>query len=151
MRFTLATSIVALAVLTAAAPQPGVQNLGVAIPITKRSGLTNADKSVNARALKYHVASAKAYVVFFFLCFASIQAFLHSKVLRGFKNFEQKTGGPHPAALKRTQIQSRATGADDLTNDNNQLWYGTISVGTPPKDFTGELSCTFNERTTHSF
>jgi cathepsin D len=70
MRITLGTSIVILAVLTAAAPQPGGQNMGMAIPIVKRSGLTNTDKSVCTEALKYHAASTKAYVVFF-LCFTS--------------------------------------------------------------------------------
>ena len=45
------------------------------------------------------------------------------------------------------QIQSRATGANALTDDNSQLWYGTISVGTPAKTFTGKLSCTHFQRT----
>ncbi|KAF8553164.1 acid protease [Imleria badia] len=68
----------------------------MAIPITKRSGLTNADKSVDIEALKSHAASTKAYVVFC-LSFPSTQTFLQSK---------------------------------------EQLWYGTVSVGTPAKDFT---------------
>ena len=80
MRFTLATSTVALAVLTAAAPQLG-QDIGVAIPIAKRSGLTNTDKSVSTEALKYHVASTKAYVIFF-LCFPSTQSLKHSYVVK---------------------------------------------------------------------
>ena len=149
MRFTVATSIVALAVLTAAAPQLG-QNIGVAIPIAKHSGLTNADKSVSTETLKYHVASTKAYVVFS-LCFPSTQAFIRSKVTRGFRNYQQNTGAPHPAALNGTQIQSCKTGADILTDDNSLLWYGDISVGTPANTFTGKLFCIFNEYTTHSF
>lgn len=60
MRFTLATSVVALAVLAAAAPQPAGKRIGLPIPITKRSGLLDADKSVNVDALKSHVASVKA-------------------------------------------------------------------------------------------
>lgn len=80
MRFTLATFIVALAVLTVATPQPVGQSVGMAIPITKRLGLTNADKSVNIEALKSHVASTNAYVVFF-ACSASIQI---SRIARSF-------------------------------------------------------------------
>lgn len=63
MRFTLATSIVALAVVAAAAPQPVSQGVGMSVPITKRSSLVNGDKSVNVDALNSHVASVKAYVV----------------------------------------------------------------------------------------
>lgn len=63
MHFILATSIVALAVLATAAPQPSAQRAGTAIPITKHSRLVNADKSVNIDALKSHVASVEAYVV----------------------------------------------------------------------------------------
>lgn len=147
MRFTLATSIVALAVLTAAVPKRAGSKNGVAIAITKRSELTNVDKIVNVRALNSHVASMQAYVVFF-LRFGLTLTSICSKVLRGLNNFQRNTGGSHPAASKR--IQRRATGADALTNDNNQLWYGSISVGTPPKDFTGELFCAVSERTTHS-
>ncbi|KAH0838835.1 Asp-domain-containing protein [Lanmaoa asiatica] len=125
MRFTVATSIVALAVLTAAAPQPVEQKIGAAIPIAKRSavGFVNADESVDIEALNSHVASVKA------------------KILRGLENFEKNTGASHPAALKGSQ--RRATGVVPLTADGVQLWYGSISVGTPPKDFTGP-KCTTN-------
>jgi len=147
MRFTLATSIVALAVLTAAAPQPAGEKIGVAIPISKRSGLVNGG-SVNTEALNSHVASTQAYVAFFH-CLTSTQTTTYSKVLRGLKRFEKNTGIPYRATSKG--IQRRATGADALTNDDNKLWYGAISVGTPAKTFTGKLSWTFNDRTTHSF
>ncbi|KAF8553161.1 acid protease [Imleria badia] len=116
MRFTLATSIVTLAVLAAATPQPVGRNVGLTIPITKRSGLTRADKSVDIEALKSHAASTKA------------------KVLRGLNNFQRNTGAPHPDASKGTQ--KRATGSDALTDDSDQLWYGNVDVGTPPVTFT---------------
>ena len=150
MSFTLATSIVALAVLTAAVPQPVGEGSGIAIPIAKRSGLTNADGVVSTEALNSHVASTQAYVVFI-LCFASTQIFLRSKVLEGFKNYQKNTGTAHPAALPGTQIQRRETGADPLTNQDSTLWYGSVSVGAPPVTFTGKFSYTFNERTTHTF
>ncbi|KAH0838841.1 Asp-domain-containing protein [Lanmaoa asiatica] len=115
MRFTLATSIVGLAVLATAAPQPIGQRIGTAIPITKRSGLVNADKSVNFDALNSHIASVRA------------------KILRGFANFEKNTLSMHPAAMNGSQ--KRGAG-DALTDDSSQLWYGTISVGTPAQYFT---------------
>ncbi|KAH0838840.1 acid protease [Lanmaoa asiatica] len=115
MRITLATFIAALAALAAAVPQP-VGQPGMAIPISKRSGFVNADKSVDVEALNSHVASITA------------------KILRGFENFEKNTGAPHPAALKGSQ--RRATGVVPLTADGIQLWYGSISVGSPANTFT---------------
>ena len=149
MRFTLIPSVVALAVLTAAAPRPA-HNIGMAIPITKRSGSTNGDKSVDIEAVKSHAASIKAYVTCFSCCI-STQAFLNSKILRGLNNFEKNTGAPHPAASALKGSQRRATGADPLTDYKEQLWYGTISVGTPANTFTGKFSCTVTEFKTHSF
>ncbi|KAF8122507.1 Asp-domain-containing protein [Boletus edulis] len=115
MRFTLATSIVALAVLAAAAPQPAGQRIGMAIPITKRSSLVKADKSVNFDALKSHVAAVKA------------------KIRRGFTNYEKNTGRKHPSDVGG--IERRGAG-DPLTDYRSELWYGSISVGTPAKSFT---------------
>ncbi|KAI9459522.1 acid protease [Boletus coccyginus] len=116
MRFTLVTSIVALAVLTAAAPQPARQRIGIPIPITKRSGLLNTGEGVNIGALNSHVASVKA------------------KIIRGFTRFMQNTGSAHPAALGGTQ--KRGAGDPLTSNATSGLWYGTISVGTPAQSFT---------------
>lgn len=148
MRFTLTTSLVALAVLTAAAPQPAGEKIGLAIPISRRSGLLNA-REVNIEALNSHVVSIRAYVAFFH-CLTPTQTPTYSKVLRGLKRFEENTGFPPRADSKG--IQRRATGADALTSSgDNQFWYGQISVGTPPNTYTGKLSCTFNNLTAHFF
>ncbi|KAF9221253.1 Asp-domain-containing protein [Gyrodon lividus] len=116
MHFTFAAVIVALPFVVAAAPQPAKQRIGTAIPISKRSGLINADKSVNFDALKSHVASTKA------------------KILRGLDNFEKNTGASHPSFVK--SAGKRTFGGDDLTDFNSELWYGTISAGTPPNIYT---------------
>ncbi|KAG6373237.1 Asp-domain-containing protein [Boletus reticuloceps] len=115
MRFTLATSIVALAVLAVAAPQPTGQRIGMAIPITKRSSLVNADKSVDFDALKSHVAAGKA------------------KIRQGFTTYEKNTGMKHPSDVGG--VERRGAG-EPLTDDQSQLWYGSISVGTPAQSFT---------------
>ncbi|KIJ14861.1 Merops: A01.UPA [Paxillus involutus ATCC 200175] len=116
MRFTLATVIVGLPFFVAAAPQPPKQRIGTPIPISKRSGLTNPDNSVNLDALKSHVASTRA------------------KIARGLDNLEKNTGSSRPSVMNGAR--KRATGADALTDDNSQLWYGTISVGTPANTYT---------------
>lgn len=147
---TLTTSIVALAGLAAAAPRPAlVQNAGVAIPITKRSRLVHCDHRVDVEALKSHVAFSKAYVISSFASCQLRQSYMHSKILRGFDNFQKNTGALHPAALKGTQ--KRSTGADALIADNNELWFGTISVGVPANTFTGKLACIVTECPVKSF
>ncbi|KAF9226171.1 Asp-domain-containing protein [Gyrodon lividus] len=115
MHFTLVTTLTALPFFVAASPQRVNQGArGTAIPLSKRSSLVNADKSVNLEALKSHVASTKA------------------KILRGFDNFEKNTGAPHPFAVKR------ATGGLPLDAfEFGTAWSGTISIGTPPSFHTG--------------
>ncbi|KIK96001.1 hypothetical protein PAXRUDRAFT_774687 [Paxillus rubicundulus Ve08.2h10] len=116
MRFILAMVIIGLPFFAAAAPQPVKQIIGGAIPISKRSGLTNPDNSVNLEALKSHVASTK------------------TKIVRGLDNFEKNTGSLHPSVLNGSR--KRGSGGDALIDANSELWYGTISVGTPAHIYT---------------
>ncbi|KAH7912656.1 aspartic peptidase domain-containing protein [Hygrophoropsis aurantiaca] len=116
MRFTLATVIAALPFLVAGAPTKSLKT-GFKIPLSKRSSLTNPDGTVNLEALRAHSDYAKA------------------KILNGFDRYEQNIGLPHPSA-PRKDVQRRATGSNSLTNDDFQLWYGEISVGTPAQTYT---------------
>ncbi|KAH7906840.1 acid protease [Hygrophoropsis aurantiaca] len=117
MRFTLATVIAALPFLVAGAPSKDPHAGGIRIPITKRSTLTNPDGTANLAALRAHSEYTKA------------------KIMNGFDRYERNTGSPHPSA-PRKGAQRRATGSDPLINDNAQLWYGSIEVGTPPQFHT---------------
>ena len=51
--------------------------------------------------------------------------------------YELNTGRQHPLAGGIKTSNKRATGGDMLTNYFDNLWYGAISIGTPPKTFTG--------------
>ena len=51
--------------------------------------------------------------------------------------YEKNTGHPHPLSDGIKTLSKRATGSVPLTDDNSELWFGTISVGTPPQDYTG--------------
>ncbi|KAF9223186.1 Asp-domain-containing protein [Gyrodon lividus] len=113
MRFTLTLVIVALPFFIAAAPQPAKQG-GTAIPLFKRSSLVNADKSVNSKALKSHVASTRA------------------KILRGLDNFEKNTGASHPSV--GGGARKRAATGNNLIVDHG-IWSGAIEVGTPPDTY----------------
>ena len=60
------------------------------------------------------------------------------KLQKGFVTYERNTGVPHPLS-ESIQLSRRAasSGSDLLTDNNAELWYGTISVGTPAVSFIG--------------
>jgi cathepsin D len=53
--------------------------------------------------------------------------------------YQRNTGKEHPL-VRGIETSNFRTGRVPLTDDNNFLWYGTISIGTPPKNFTGKIS-----------
>jgi hypothetical protein len=61
-----------------------------------------------------------------------------SKIIRGpsgTDGSETNAGTLHSSAVKRDES---AAGVD-LTRCVGDMWYGTISIGTPPKSFTGKV------------
>ncbi|TFK51920.1 acid protease [Heliocybe sulcata] len=115
MRFSSAFVLAALPFLVAASPI--APKVGTRVPIQKRSTLVNSDGSVNTDALRSHLAYATG------------------KIERGFAAYQKNTGSPHPLAAKSAS-RKRDTGSDSLTDDNSELWYGTIEVGTPATRYT---------------
>ncbi|TFY82104.1 hypothetical protein EWM64_g1904 [Hericium alpestre] len=107
-------ALVALPLLATANPLP---QSGGAIPLNKRSSVLHANGSVNVTRLRANIGRSMA------------------KLQRGFAAYERNTGKPHSLSAG-TKSAKRATGSDPLTDDESQLWFGTISVGTPPKDYT---------------
>ncbi|KAF5388267.1 hypothetical protein D9615_000170 [Tricholomella constricta] len=59
---------------------------------------------------------------------------MYRKLQRGFRAFKRNTGLVHPS--NNRQLIKRAEGAVPLNTDQGTLWYGEISVGTPPETFT---------------
>ena len=55
------------------------------------------------------------------------------KINQGFQAYQLNTGIRHPS----DRLEKRSIGSEPLTH-NGPYWYGSISVGTPPKAFTGE-------------
>ncbi|KAF9220099.1 acid protease [Gyrodon lividus] len=116
MRFTLATVIIALPFFVAGAPWPAKQR-GIAIPLSKLSSLVNADQSINLEVLNSHIASTTA------------------KILHGLDNFEKNTGASHPFSAKDAQKRDSSALPLDSLSDPFDRWFGTISIGTPPRNF----------------
>ncbi|EIN07963.1 acid protease [Punctularia strigosozonata HHB-11173 SS5] len=59
-----------------------------------------------------------------------------SKIARGMVAYEKNMGQRHPADLLEHRNLERAVGHDGLADDNNVLWYGTITAGTPAVQYT---------------
>ncbi|KAI0058456.1 acid protease [Artomyces pyxidatus] len=123
MYFSTAVVLAALPFLAAAAPLEATPTAksGTAIPIARRNPVRRHDGTVDAHAL----ARRRAHSV--------------AKIDKGFNAFQRNTGSVHPLAkgLRKDVLAKRAgTGSVPLTDDEAQLWYGTISIGTPLKQFT---------------
>ncbi|KZP17216.1 acid protease [Athelia psychrophila] len=115
MHFALATVIAALPFLVVASPTPEIPH--TKISLNKRSNLKQQDGSVNATNLRAHKAGSVA------------------KFQRGFAAFERNVGMQHPLAAT-SGISKRAIGHAPLIDDDGDMWYGSISVGTPATTFT---------------
>lgn len=59
-----------------------------------------------------------------------------AKIRRGMTAFERNTGSPHPLVGGIVTSSKRDTGSDLLTDYYADLWYGTLSIGSPAKAFT---------------
>ncbi|KAH9988225.1 Asp-domain-containing protein [Russula vinacea] len=60
-----------------------------------------------------------------------------ARIERGMVAYENNTGKPHPLSPGMKTPRKRADSGDDpLTDYSSVLWYGPLSIGTPPKDFT---------------
>jgi cathepsin D len=111
------------------------------IPLSKRKDILASSKRSgvlkNINALKMHMEKTK------------------SKLQTGLLAFEKNTGKVHPAAQgargtfaatndnpaleKATSVSKRATAAEPLTDFEEDLWFGTITVGTPPQTLTVDI------------
>ncbi|KAF8265090.1 acid protease [Lactarius quietus] len=117
MYFSPTFILAALPILVVAAPLDETLRDGIPIPIAKRSGFRSADGVVDIAKLQ-----------------AGVQRTV-SKIQRGFEAFERNTGSAHPSASQLMGSTKRGNG-DPLTDDSAQLWYGSITVGTPAVTYT---------------
>ncbi|KAH9041264.1 acid protease [Lactarius pseudohatsudake] len=117
MYFSPTLVFAALPFLVAAAPFEERSRNGISIPIAKRSGFRNTNGAVDIAKLQ----AGKRRTV--------------AKIWRGFKAFERNTGAAHPSAPRLKRSTKRGNG-NPLTDDSEQLWYGSITVGTPAVNYT---------------
>ena len=119
---------------------PILSGSGFAIPISQRTrGVKDANGSVDMTRLQGSVSQSIAFV---FLTISiprptSYNRCVSRKINRGFQTYEKNTGTRHPSAPELSHSEKRSTGSDTLVDFK---WYSNISVGTPAKTFTGELS-----------
>ncbi|KAH7914900.1 acid protease [Hygrophoropsis aurantiaca] len=113
MHFSLLSFAAVLPVLVTALPHPRAPLPPTSISLNKRSGLQNADGSVNFDALLAHMTSTER------------------KIQQGNANLARHTGSNASSPLTK-----RSNGSEALADSNELLWFGNVSVGTPPKTFT---------------
>ncbi|THH12232.1 hypothetical protein EW145_g105 [Phellinidium pouzarii] len=116
MQIKLATALTLLPFLVSATPTSSSAESARRISLSKRSSLTK-DGVVDINALHSHVANVQG------------------KIARGFANYERNTGRMHPNYYS-SALHKRSTGTVKLTDDKAQLWYGSVSVGTPSITYT---------------
>ncbi|KAF9228837.1 acid protease [Gyrodon lividus] len=109
MRFISIFSVSALLALATALPH----HAPLSIALRKRSNITKSG-IVDLNAVRSHVAR------------------LEAKYLRGVAAFGRNTGVSPSSSQGNAR---RATGSDALTDDGNERWYGTITVGTPAVEY----------------
>ena len=61
----------------------------------------------------------------------------YRNIARGMDAYQRNTGRKHPLAVG-INTSSNQLGKVPLVDFDNFLWYGNISIGTPPKTFTGK-------------
>ncbi|KAH9166026.1 acid protease [Lactarius sanguifluus] len=118
MYFSPSLVLAALPFLVAAAPFEERSRNGISIPIAKRSGFRNANGAVNIAKLQ----ACRQHTV--------------AKIWRGFGAFERNTGAAHPSAPRLKRRSTKRGNGNPLTDDSEQLWYGSITVGTPAVTYT---------------
>ncbi|KDQ07014.1 hypothetical protein BOTBODRAFT_181072 [Botryobasidium botryosum FD-172 SS1] len=114
-----AAFFVSLLSLTSAFALP-TQPTGIAIPIQKRVSSGTPQGVANIASLKAQVNK------------------LSGKYATTLAAYETNTGGAHPAAASsaRNATKRATSGGEALTDAQEELWFGTISVGTPAKQYT---------------
>ncbi len=111
---------------------------GVVIPIIKRTRVRDANDVVDIARLERSVRHIIGFV--FFTSESPLIIGVSRKIHHGFQVYQQNTVARHPSAPKVKRSEKRSIGSDPLIDWYSSYWYGSISVGTPAKTFTGELS-----------
>jgi len=144
MMFLSATLIIATFFLFVGATS--TSRSGVAIPVTKRTQVRDANGVVDVARLQRGIRHTIAFVfsIIFIQRTTSNNRYVSRKFYRGFQAHQQNTGTSHPSApqVKRADLEKRASsiGSEPIIDYESAYWYSSISVGTPAKTFTGELS-----------
>jgi hypothetical protein len=111
---------------------------GFSIPIHKRgpSPMRMVPLTTHVLQSNIRLSLASVHSAVFQLLYTSLTQHL-SKVEDGFSAYERNTGERHPLDRLPYMQEKRDMGSVPLSPADQQLWYGSISVGTPAKSFLG--------------
>ncbi|KAF8473670.1 acid protease [Russula ochroleuca] len=116
MYFSFAVALAAFPFLVGAVPVENSRRNVLSIPLSKRGPSQLDVRSLHAGT--HHTMA---------------------KFQRGFEAFERNTGKRHPLAPKHGRLDKRSTPGNasiPLTDFHEFMWYGTIQVGTPSKEYS---------------
>ncbi|KAJ7072892.1 acid protease [Mycena amicta] len=108
------------------------------IPLSKRNDILAASKRngvlQNIEAFKMQIAKTKSKIEAGLAAIEKNTGRVHPAV-SGFQGAFTATSN-NPAPEKITSLSKRATVHEPLTDFEEDLWFGTVTVGTPPQTFT---------------
>ncbi|KAI0825830.1 aspartic protease [Irpex lacteus] len=117
-------SLVTLTLALMAAAGPIARDTGIRVPLAKRSSLTRADGTFDSdKAALEHIR-------------------VHNKYQRNLRNLQANTGSlPDGFTIKDFKpipqgLRKRDDGSEELTDQQEELWTGSITIGTPAQEFT---------------
>ncbi|KAL4245319.1 peptidase A1 family protein [Abortiporus biennis] len=122
MKLTTSFATLSFAILSSSAPVDQ-ESGNTKVTLNRRSSFVMDGGSVDHSAIRNHLAHISA------------------KLKKGFEVYEKNTGKPHPLAGSGSAKSSdedhvkRSSSGDELQDDSNMLWHGSITVGTPPQTF----------------
>ncbi|KAG6369343.1 aspartic peptidase domain-containing protein [Boletus reticuloceps] len=124
--------LLSLAILAGAIPARS--NRPLKIPLQRRSRNASNSTSVQSATGERYLGAQRV---------ANSISYVYAKYANTFAAYERNTGSRHPLDTWRRStssgLSSRATSRTiPLTNQDQELWYGSLTIGTPPQDFTGE-------------
>ncbi|KAF8442210.1 aspartic peptidase domain-containing protein [Boletus edulis BED1] len=122
--------LLSLAILAGAIPARS--NRPLKIPLQRRSRNARNSTSVQSATGERYLGAQKV---------ANSISYVYAKYANTFAAYERNTGSRHPLDTWRRSsspgLSRRATSKTvPLTNEDQELWYGSLTIGTPPQDFT---------------
>ena len=151
------STVLSVAILSCAIPTaPTISDRALRIPLQRRSrNATDSSSVQSATGGRFlggeRVADLIHYTYECVFRFSTVLSLAHlsrqrfRKYTNSFTAYERNTGSRHPLDMRPrsssiSPSKRSSNGVVELSNQGADLWYGPITIGTPPQNFTGKTS-----------